>query len=185
MTPGQACLLVWGMWGLSWLLAAAWSDRSVRRLPLAREMTYRLVLIAGIVLLFGFGRGAYSLWPAGASWPWAGVVVTALGFMLCWWARLYLGRLWSADVARKEGHRIVDTGPYRLVRHPIYTGIILAGFATAFTRGSMLAFLGAAVMAWAWWRKARLEEQFLRAELGAEAYDAYAARTKMLVPFIL
>jgi protein-S-isoprenylcysteine O-methyltransferase Ste14 len=112
-----------------------------------------------------------------------GVAFTALGFLFCWWARLHLGRLWSPNVARKAVHRVIDSGPYGIVRHPIYSGIILAGFATAFTRGTAAAALGAALLALSWYLKARLEEQFLRAELGP-AYDAYAARTPMLMPFI-
>lgn len=78
---------------------------------------------------------------------------------------------------------MVDTGPYRLVRHPIYTGIILACFATAVEKTTPLAFAGAAIMSLGWYMKARLEERFLREELGAAPYDAYAARVPMLIPF--
>ncbi len=71
------------------------------------------------------------------------------------------------------------------MRHPIYTGIIVASYATAAAEGTTLtAFLGATLMTLGWYIKARLEERFLRAELGAEAYDAYARRTAMLVPFV-
>ena len=90
------------------------------------------------------------------------VGLAALGFAFCWWARLYLGRLWSGSVTRKEGHHIVDTGPYRLVRHPIYSGIILAALATAIERGTPVSFAGFAVMTLGWWIKARLEKRFLR-----------------------
>jgi protein-S-isoprenylcysteine O-methyltransferase Ste14 len=87
-------------------------------------------------------------------------------------------------VTKKEGHHVVDTGPYRLVRHPIYTGIILSSFATAFEKGTSIAVAGAATMALGWYLKARLEERFLREQLGAEAYGAYAARVPMLLPFV-
>jgi protein-S-isoprenylcysteine O-methyltransferase Ste14 len=110
-----------------------------------------------------------------------GLVVVGLAF--CWWARLHLGRLWSGTVTRKEGHHVVDTGPYALVRHPIYTGLILAGFATAIARGAPLPLAAAAVATFAWYLKARIEERLLSAELGEHAYAAYAARTPMLVPF--
>ena len=183
LSPGQAALLVWLAWGLSWLAAAPWSDKSARRMLGRRENLYRVIHVVGILLLFGIIGPDHGLWQAGAGWPWVGVAFTALGFLFCWWARLHLGRLWSANVARKAAHRVIDSGPYRVVRHPIYSGIILAGFATAFTRGTVAAALGAVLLAFSWYLKARLEEQFLRAELGA-AYDAYAARTKMLVPFI-
>ncbi len=77
---------------------------------------------------------------------------------------------------------MVDTGPYGIVRHPIYTGIILASAATAAMRGTALAWLGACVMTTGWVIKARLEEEFLREELGAETYGEYARRVPMLSP---
>jgi protein-S-isoprenylcysteine O-methyltransferase Ste14 len=94
-----------------------------------------------------------------------------------------LGRLWSGFVSRKEGHRVVDTGPYRLVRHPIYTGIDAASFAVLVVKASPLALAGFVLVVWGYWLKARIEERFLREELGSEAYDAYARRVPMLVPF--
>jgi protein-S-isoprenylcysteine O-methyltransferase Ste14 len=87
-------------------------------------------------------------------------------------------------VTRKEGHRVVDTGPYAIVRHPIYTGVITAALATMVLRGTQLAIAGAALLAIGYVLKGRLEERFLRAELGAEAYDAYARKTAMLIPFL-
>jgi protein-S-isoprenylcysteine O-methyltransferase Ste14 len=82
----------------------------------------------------------------------------------------------------KAGHRVVDTGPYCLVRHPIYSGLILAALATALMFGEAAAVAGFAAMVLGCWIKARLEERFLRQELGLEAYDAYAARVGMLFP---
>jgi protein-S-isoprenylcysteine O-methyltransferase Ste14 len=78
---------------------------------------------------------------------------------------------------------VVDTGPYGIVRHPIYTGIIVASAATAALRGTVLSWVGACVMTVGWVIKARMEEQFLREQLGAEAYEAYARRVPMLSPF--
>ena len=78
---------------------------------------------------------------------------------------------------------MIDTGPYAIVRHPIYTGIILAAFATAAIKGTVFALAGAAIMTLGFWIKARLEERFLRQELGAAGYDAYSRRVPMLVPF--
>jgi len=86
-------------------------------------------------------------------------------------------------VTTKADHHIVDTGPYRLVRHPIYTGAIFAALATAFIKASPAAFLGFALIALGFWMTARVEERFLRQELGPEAYDAYSRRTPMLIPF--
>src|SRR6266478_3046815 len=75
-------------------------------------------------------------------------------------------------------------GLYWFVRHPIYTGIIIASFATAIDKGTYVALAGAVLMLVGWFIKARVEERFLRTELGPEAYDAYARKTAMLVPFV-
>ncbi len=103
-------------------------------------------------------------------------------FAFAWWARLYLGSLWSGTITVKEGHRVVDTGPYRLVRHPIYTAIIAAGFIMAVELATPAALFGAALLTFGWWMKAREEERLLGQALGP-AYDAYRRRTPMLVPF--
>ena len=77
---------------------------------------------------------------------------------------------------------MIDTGPYRFVRHPIYTGVIAAGGFTAVIEASPAAIVGAALIGLGFWLTARSEERFLRQELGAEAYDVYARRTPMLIP---
>jgi len=112
------------------------------------------------------------------------VALTVAGFVFMWWARIHLGKFWSSEVRIKADHRIIDTGPYGLVRHPIYTGIIVSGYASAILRGTMAGFIGATLMTVSWYLKARLEEQFLREQLGAENYDSYARRVPMLVPFM-
>jgi protein-S-isoprenylcysteine O-methyltransferase Ste14 len=84
----------------------------------------------------------------------------------------------------EAGHHVVDTGPYRLVRHPIYSGLIFAAFSTAIEKGTSFALLGGAIVTLAFYIKARREERFLRAELGESAYDAYAGKTAILVPFL-
>jgi protein-S-isoprenylcysteine O-methyltransferase Ste14 len=81
-----------------------------------------------------------------------------------------------------QGHRLIDTGPYALVRHPIYTGLIAAALATAVAEGTAPALLGGAMMALGLWLKASLEERFLCEELGRETYDAYRRRVPMLIP---
>ena len=187
MTPQFAINYLWIIWAASWLIAAFWSDRSAKRPGLRAELLYRVVTFAGVALLFGVFtrsyRGPWRLWYFDSGINWVLCAICALGFAFCWWARLHLGRLWSGWVSKKEGHRIIDTGPYAIVRHPIYTGIILSAFATAAMKGTAFALLGAAVMTLGFWIKARLEERFLRSELGAQSYDAYRRRVPMLVPF--
>ena len=85
---------------------------------------------------------------------------------------------------RKEGHRVIDTGPYGLVRHPIYTGLIAGMLATGIAVGTVTAMLGAVLISLGMWQKARMEEGFLTNELGAEAYGSYCRRVPMIVPFL-
>jgi protein-S-isoprenylcysteine O-methyltransferase Ste14 len=91
--------------------------------------------------------------------------------------------LWSGGVTRREGHRVVDTGPYAIVRHPIYTGLMIAMLGTVLVRGTALSLAGFVVLTITYVIKARLEERFLRTELGAEVYDAYARWVPMLLPW--
>ena len=188
MNPVSAIEIAWVAWWASWWAAAGWSNRTIKRPSALRETPYRLGTIVGIILLAGlYPHRFYSelvLWRSGPTLGWAMVAVALAGFLFMWWARIVLGRLWSAGVRVKEHHRVVDTGPYGMVRHPIYTGIIVAGFATAVLRGTALGFLGATIMTVSWYIKARMEERFLREQLGAENYDAYARRVPMLVPFL-
>ncbi len=187
MTPQLAINYLWALWVVSWIAAAFWSDRSAKRPPFGSELLYRAVTLAGAVFLFAFVsrsyRGTLSLWSLGQTVDWALCGLAAVGFLFAWWARLHLGRLWSGWVTKKADHRIVDTGPYGIVRHPIYTGILLAAVSTAILKGTGYALFGAALMGLGFWIKARLEERFLREELGADAYDAYRRRVPMLVPF--
>ena len=97
---------------------------------------------------------------------------------------IHLGCLWSSAITRKEKHRLVDTGPYAFVRHPIYTGLIIALLATAAIEATLAALLGALLIALGLWVKARAEERFLSTELGPETYEFYRCRVPMLVPFI-
>jgi protein-S-isoprenylcysteine O-methyltransferase Ste14 len=185
MSPLAAMKWLWFAWAISWLIAALWSRRTEARPGATAEYLYRLVTLTGVALLFDLGHFPFlgqELWRSPLPLGWVLTGVTALGFSFCWWARIHLGTLWSSSVTRKADHRIIDTGPYGLVRHPIYTGIITASAAMAIEAGTPGGLLGLALVVLGFWIKARLEERFLRAELGAEAYDAYSRRTAMLFP---
>lgn len=188
MTPVRAIYLLWSAWLVSWVLAAAWSAPTEKRPGVSGSARVnRILIVAGTVLLLfpiapqGFAGERW--WRAGGLAGGLLVGLVAAGFLFAWWARIHLGRLWSGSVVKKVGHHVVDTGPYRLVRHPIYTGIILAVLATAAAKGTAAAVLGGLVVTVALYGKARIEERFLRDELGAGAYDSYARRVPMLVPW--
>jgi protein-S-isoprenylcysteine O-methyltransferase Ste14 len=188
VTSAEAVMIAaWIVWWVLWMAAAVWSDRAVKRPPLKSHILYRFLPVLGGALLLGrFGGSSeqLNLWRTPDVISWAMAALAIAGFAFTWWARIHLGRLWSSSVSRKADHRIVDTGPYRIVRHPIYTGIIVASAATAAQRGTAQAWLGMGLMTLGWYIKARLEERFLRDELGSATYDAYRRRVPMLVPFI-
>jgi protein-S-isoprenylcysteine O-methyltransferase Ste14 len=187
MTPRDTIYGLWGAWVVSWSVARLWSNRTEKRGGIGAELLFRVLLGVGSILLFAFPSSSHyfaqvQLWYFGDALNWLLVAPIAAGLLFTWWARIHLGRLWSDWVVRKAGHRVVDTGPYRLVRHPIYAGLILAAFATAVEKGTSFALLGAAIVTLAFYTKARREERFLREVLGENAYDAYARKTAMLVP---
>jgi protein-S-isoprenylcysteine O-methyltransferase Ste14 len=201
-TPDQATSVAWMVWLLSWVAASIFRARTARRVGLAMESLHWLITITGVVILIwtrrwpdGSGReflrwprvdvSALQFWTPSAPIGWGLFLLTLLGFAFCWWARLSLGRLWSGSITLKEGHRLIQTGPYAVVRHPIYSGFILAALCMALLRGTMVNLIGLALVVLGFWLKARLEERFLRVELGSEAYDIYATRTPMLIPRLL
>ena len=127
--------------------------------------------------------GTKPLYDPGNAGTYILAIVVLLGISFTWWARIHLGRFWSNAITRKEGHSIVELGPYGLVRHPIYTGLILAILATGAAVATVASLLGAVLISFGEWQKARMEERFLSAELGAEAYQSYSRRVPMIVPF--
>jgi protein-S-isoprenylcysteine O-methyltransferase Ste14 len=187
MRPSLVFGAIWTSWVLSWIAASFWSGRTEKRVITWETWLYRAALLLGAILLFHSTRRLLAetrLWHVGLDGAYALAAVTLAGILFAWWARLHLGRLWSSTITRKEDHRVVDTGPYGLVRHPIYTGLILAICATAAAQATVTGCLGAALIIFGLWIKARVEERFLTEELGADAYGAYRQRVPMLVPFL-
>jgi len=180
-----AALVIWVVWGVSWAAAGLWSARSVGRASVGSYGFQLGLAFAGYGLLF-FGRpvSLHPLWRLPAWFGWSMVGLVAAGFLFSWWARLQLGALWSATIIRREGHRIVDTGPYAVVRHPIYTAIIAGAIGLAVVKATPMGLAGAALIAIGFSQKARVEEEYLGAELGHDAYASYRRRVPMLVPFL-
>ncbi|MFZ1989930.1 MAG: isoprenylcysteine carboxylmethyltransferase family protein [Alphaproteobacteria bacterium] len=188
-TPTVVAFALWALWLVSWLAASGWSKRAAKRPSMARQAPDRFITALGVLLLFANYRifnnapVTQQLYALSGAPAWSLTGLVALGILFAWWARIHLGSLWSGNVTQKEGHRIIETGPYAIVRHPIYTGLLLSAYALAGLRAAPVAFAGAALITLGWYLKARLEERFLSGDLGPE-YAAYRARVPMLVPFI-
>lgn len=174
---------LWLAWLVSWHIAAFWRSKPTVKAP-RRQYGLHFVLIAlGFFLVFNAIPRLFqpALWPVTAPLGWSMEALTLAGMLFAWWARIHLGKLWSGGIERMAEHRVVDSGPYALVRHPIYTGLIAAALAMAVIRATPWALIGAALFALGFALKARVEERFLEGELGG--YEQYRARVPMLVPF--
>jgi protein-S-isoprenylcysteine O-methyltransferase Ste14 len=194
-SPEIATNTLWVVWYVTWILAVVWSAKTTKQMGRDMSSIWRAFFSLGLLWLFlpagtgapflgseFAGRAMRRLWQEPDELKWTLFALTVAGFAFCWWARLHLGRLWSGFVTLKEGHHIVDTGPYGLVRHPIYTGVIFAALMTALLRATPLAFAGFALVVLGLSMIAKTEERFLSEQLGAEAYDSYRKRVPMLVP---
>ena len=178
---------LWIAWALYWLISAARSKTTVRRESLASRLGYVLPLVIGGVLLVWrdapWGEWLnVRLWPRSLAAYWIGVALLAAGLGFAVWARVHLGRNWSGSVTVKESHELIRTGPYGLVRHPIYTGLIAAVLGTAIASGTVRAALAVAIIAASFFHKLRIEEGFMR-ETFPDEYPRYAAAVPRLIPF--
>jgi protein-S-isoprenylcysteine O-methyltransferase len=115
---------------------------------------------------------------------WLGVTLYAAGLILRWYAILHLGRFFTVNVAIAADHRVIDTGPYRFVRHPSYTGALMAflGLALCLANWASLTVLVVPVF-FVFLRRIQVEEAALLQALGDE-YRGYMSRTKRLIPAV-
>ena len=174
----------WLIWLVGWLVAARNVKRTQWREPLHLAVYNRLPVLLGVALLLAPGRlplvvNERFVW-AGPAPAALGVVLVGAGLLFAGWARWHLGRNWSGEVTVKEGHMLVTSGPYRWVRHPIYTGLLLALIGNALAIGSARGFVGAALILAGFMIKLSVEEARMR-ETFAD-YEAYARRTARLIP---
>jgi protein-S-isoprenylcysteine O-methyltransferase Ste14 len=182
----QLIWLVWSVWALFWIVSARRNKATQRRESPASRLAHVVPLTVGGVLIAWYDIPwavlTQRLWPRSLTTSWIGVVVLCAGLAFAVWARVHLGRNWSGTVSVKEGHELIRSGPYALVRHPIYTGIITAMLGTAIASGTVHAALGLAIIIVALLRKLRIEEGFMR-ETFPGTYQRYAAEVPALIPF--
>jgi protein-S-isoprenylcysteine O-methyltransferase Ste14 len=180
-------LLCWGIFYAYWIISAFVTKRTARRESATSALTYRLPAILAFVLLFN----AHKLpAPLGTvvlpSQDWlslSAMAVSLSGLIVCIWARVTLGQNWSSVVVVKVDHELIQHGPYKFVRHPIYTGMLLLFLASVLLSSRVGAFIGLALLTFSFVLKLRQEEKVMLTVFPAQ-YPEYMKKVKRLVPFV-
>jgi protein-S-isoprenylcysteine O-methyltransferase Ste14 len=171
----------WAAFWIYWLVAAFSTKKG--RISWSRELRIRGVILVGAILVIRLGAFRHD---SLNSNPWraaVGLLLFALGLGFAIWARVHIGRNWGTPMSQKDEPELVTSGPYRRVRHPIYSGILTAGIGTAVALSWL--WLIAVVLAGVYFvYSATAEERYLTDQF-PDTYPAYRRSTKMLVPFIL
>jgi protein-S-isoprenylcysteine O-methyltransferase Ste14 len=192
---GNLVPLVWVTWVIYWTVAAYGTKTTQREESAASRLGHILPLGLASWLLFartlpGCRSGTLALFPAffcekvvtpGPAVYFTGVGILIGGLAFAIWARRWLGRNWSGVVTLKEDHELVRGGPYRFVRHPIYTGILLGFVGSAIARDEWRGILAVAIGYAALWRKLKLEERWMIERFG-DAYRKFQAEVPALIP---
>jgi protein-S-isoprenylcysteine O-methyltransferase Ste14 len=170
----------WSAFWLYWIVAAFSMKRG--RVPWSRELGIRAVMVVIVIVLIRLGAfRAHGLntdpWRAGS-----GLVLFALGLGFAIWARVHIGRNWGTPMTQKDDPELVTSGPYHLVRHPIYSGILAAVVGTAVAL-SWLWLIAVALAGVYFLYSATVEERYMTEQF-PDSYPEYKTSTKMLVPFI-
>jgi protein-S-isoprenylcysteine O-methyltransferase Ste14 len=185
---GNLILILWILWAAYWELASLHVKAVARReSPLSRAGHVVPLIIAALLLALPslpMGWLEKPLYPMTAYVYWASLAVTAAGLAFSVWARVHLAGNWSGIVTLKQDHELVRSGPYRLVRNPIYTGLLLAFIGTAMARDQWRGWLAVVIAFAALWRKLRLEERWLEERFG-DAYREYRRHVAALIPYLL
>jgi protein-S-isoprenylcysteine O-methyltransferase Ste14 len=177
---------IWSAWLAIWVISAVFAKRTARAESAFSRWAYVAPLLIGACLiavpLRDQGLLSVPLLPIGTARYQVAVALTLLGLGFSVWARVHIGRNWSGTVTVKAGHELVRTGPYAYVRHPIYTGVLVALLGSVIACGELRGLLGYALIAFSFVRKLRVEERFMRAEFPAD-YPLYCETVPALVPF--
>jgi protein-S-isoprenylcysteine O-methyltransferase Ste14 len=178
---------LWLTYLLYWWMMARNVKTNQRREAISSRLTRTLMVVLSALLL-AFPRLPVPLLhtrflPPGQWYFWIGAALTAGGLMFSIWARSHLGKNWSRAVTIKEDHELITSGPYGIVRHPIYTGLLLALLGMAVALGEWRGAVAVALVFLALWRKLRLEEKWMHAKFGT-SYDSYCRRVPALLPYL-
>lgn len=170
-----------------WIISAMRVKATAERQSILSAMAHRIPLGGSYFLMANWHLPPplnLSVTPQ-ADWARAmGGLVCILGLLVTLWARWTLAGNWSSDVTFKQGHELIKTGPYRFVRHPIYTGILVMCLGTALDIGKLRCWLALPLMTAAFWIKLKQEERLMLRHFPDE-YPAYQNQVKALVPFVI
>lgn len=184
--PRFLVALCWLVWASYWCIAARGVKPVRERESLRSRLSFALpMLVVGLLLFVHPGpRWLLVQWvPGGWVRYWIAVFLIVAGMLFSVWARVTLGRNWSARVTIKDGHELIERGPYRHIRHPIYTGMLIALLGTGLAAGRLYGALAFVIAAVSLGRKARLEERWMMREF-ADRYAQYCRRSWALVPWV-
>ncbi len=187
-TAARFVAVCWAIFFVYWAVAAFRVKRTIER---SHGAWWRIAAIVLVVWLVTRPRHEATWWSGSEVWvpPFAGrdvigCIIVACGLAIALWARATLGGNWSGLVVFKEGHELVQRGPYRAVRHPIYSGMLLMILGTALVSGRAAAFIAFAVVFAGFYVKLRMEERLMTRHF-PEQYASYRRRTKALIPYVL
>lgn len=179
---------VWILIGIYWVAASIRVKAVARQERSASRAWHLLIMVIAFILLFrsvtSVGPLASRFVPADQWICWTGLAITIAGCSFAVWSRIFIGSNWSATVTIKQSHELIRSGPYAIVRHPIYAGFLTAVLGTAIVLGEIRGLAALALAFFGWWQKAVQEEQFLRDQF-PDAYPKYCREVKRLIPFIL
>jgi len=184
-TLWQVDLVPWYVLLVYWAISALWVKRNRVKENWAERFVVLVVVVLAFCLLFcdwmRIGRLQLRFLPQQAWIGWTGIALTFAGVAFALWARISLGAYWSGRVTLKEEHRLIRSGPYKFVRNPIYTGMLLAMVGSAIVAGEWRGVLAVALLYGALSAKALREEGLLLAEFKSE-YEEYRHSTGFLLP---
>lgn len=177
-------LVLWAIFFVYWGIAGRNSAATKSSESKTSTLFHSIILTVAMLLLFVPVPGLNGWFlPQTLSFMVGGAIVQAAFMMLAVWARRHLGRNWSAEVRIGEGHELIRSGPYRVLRHPIYTAMLGMFVGTMIASGQYHALVGVALLIVAYLRKTRLEEEILRKTFGAD-FEAYYRDSWALVPYL-
>jgi|SRR3984957_10098193 protein-S-isoprenylcysteine O-methyltransferase Ste14 len=185
ITPFEAARDLWILFAAYWLASALKRKKTKQRESIVHRLGYILPMVVVIYVLyntrFAFEWLSTYFVPHTPEVQWGGVAVMVVGLGIACWARVHLGTNWSGVVTLKEGHELIRTGPYRNIRHPIYTGILIGFLGFAIVGGQVRGLIVMAAVWLSFFIKARREEKFLAQEFGPK-FDEHTQHTGMFLP---